>query len=69
MFKKLTPINVTLAAGTGGSIGWYAWVSQSPFLLILAIAVAVTCFIGGVMGCWPYLTQEMSHAQTVQPTL
>jgi len=66
MFKKLTLYNSAMAAITGFTIGWYAWESQSPLLLILAISLAVGSLIGGVIGCWPYLTERKNHAQTVE---
>lgn len=58
MFKKLTFFNAALACVTGFIFGWYAWELQNPLGLIVAIATAIGCLIGGVMGIWPYLMEK-----------
>ena len=41
--------------GLGLVIGHAAWATHSPFVLIVTMATAIGCIIGGVMGCWPYI--------------
>lgn len=47
-----------LASVGGFSVGYVAWSTHSPAVLILTMAAAIGLLIGGIVGSWSYLGGE-----------